>query len=43
MYLPTAAAFEEGGYEVWVSPYAPQAAGVAVQASLGLLQDLAKA
>jgi len=41
LYLPVAEAFEEGGYEVWVSPYAPEAAEVAIEASLNLLQELA--
>jgi len=41
LYLPVAEAFEQGGYEVWVSPYAPEAAGVSIEASLNLLRDLA--
>ena len=41
LYLPMPDAYEEGGYEVWVAPYAPQAAGQAVTASLDLLRELA--
>jgi hypothetical protein len=41
LYLPVAEAFEQGGYEVWVSPYAPEAADVAIEASLNLLKELA--
>ncbi len=40
LYMPTAEAFADGGYEVWVSPYAPEAADVTVNASLDLLRDL---
>ena len=40
-YLPTAEAHAEGGYEVWMSPFAPEAAGVAVEESLRLLSELA--
>ena len=39
MYLPTADAYPEG-YEVWVTPFAPEAAGLAVEASLALLEQL---
>ncbi len=40
-YLPTAEAFEEGGYEVWMSPFDPSAAILAVEQSLELLRNLA--
>jgi|GEM_PF-117682 len=39
-YMPTAAAYEEGGYEVWMAPFAPQAAGITVAESLKLLREL---
>ncbi len=39
-YLPTAEAYPLGGYEVEVSPFAPEAAGEIVEASLALLDDL---
>jgi hypothetical protein len=39
-YLPTAEAYAEGGYEVWMTPFAPEAAQVAVEASLALLHEL---
>ena len=39
-YLPTAEAYPLGGYEVEVSPFAPEAAGEIVEASLALLEDL---
>lgn len=41
-YMPAAYAFEEGGYEVWMSPFAPEAAAKTVEASLELLQELNK-
>jgi neutral ceramidase len=40
LYLPVAAAYEEGGYEVWMTPFSPQAAGIAVEESLKLLHQL---
>lgn len=40
LYLPVAAAYEEGGYEVWMTPFSPQAAGIAVEESLKLLRHL---
>lgn len=40
-YLPTAEAYDEGGYEVWITPYAPEAAQVAIDESIKLLKDLA--
>ena len=39
-YLPVAAAYPEGGYEIWVTPFAPEAAEQVVQASLELLAEL---
>jgi hypothetical protein len=41
-YLPTARAYEEGGYEVWMTPFAPEAAEITVKESLSLLQQLAE-
>jgi hypothetical protein len=41
-YLPTAHAYEEGGYEVWMTPFAPEAAEVTVRESLALLRQLAQ-
>ena len=40
LYLPMPYAYDEGGYEVWVSPYAPEAADVAITASIDLLNEL---
>jgi hypothetical protein len=40
LYLPVAAAYEEGGYEVWMTPFSPEAASVAVEESLNLLRNL---
>ncbi len=40
-YMPIAAAFEEGGYEVEISPFAPQAAGIVVHEGLEMLRELA--
>jgi neutral ceramidase len=39
-YLPVASAYPEGGYEIWVTPFAPAAAELAIQASLDLLEEL---
>lgn len=39
-YLPTADAYPEGGYEVWMSPFTPEAARVAVEESIRLLNEL---
>jgi neutral ceramidase len=39
-YLPTAEAYPEGGYEIWVTPFAPEAAGIVVEAGLDLLAEL---
>lgn len=40
-YLPTPEAYEEGGYEVWNTAFAPQAADLAVEQSISLLNELA--
>jgi len=40
LYLPVAAAYEEGGYEVWMTPFSPEAAGITVAESLKLLGQL---
>ena len=39
-YMAMPYAFEEGGYELWVCPFAPEAADVAVETSLALLREL---
>ena len=39
-YMAMPYAFEEGGYEVWMCPFAPEAAGVAIDESLTLLNEL---
>jgi len=39
-YLPTAEAFEEGGYEIGASFYSPAAAGVLVQEVVRFLEDV---
>lgn len=39
-YMPTADEYAHGGYEVEMSPYAPAAAGMVVEASLELLAKL---
>jgi hypothetical protein len=39
-YLPIRSAYDEGGYEVWMTPFAPEAADVAIQESIELLQAL---
>jgi len=40
-YLPTRAAFSEGGYEVWASLYSAEAAGIVVAEAASLLRELA--
>lgn len=40
-YLPVASAYPEGGYEVWVTPFAPEAAAQAAAAGAELLAALA--
>ncbi len=39
-YLATAAAFEEGGYEVNISPFRPDAAEILIARSIALLKEL---
>jgi hypothetical protein len=39
-YMPMPYAYEEGGYEVWMSPFAPQAAEMTMNASVRLLEEL---
>lgn len=39
-YLPTSAAYDEGGYEVWNTPFAPTAAPIVIEESLALLNEL---
>jgi neutral ceramidase len=39
-YMPVPEAYEEGGYEVWMTPFAPEAAGKVVEASITLLNEL---
>lgn len=39
MYMPTADAYPEG-YEVWMTPFAPEAAGLTVEEALALLSEL---
>jgi hypothetical protein len=40
-YLPTRQAFDEGGYEIGASPFAPEAAETLVNESVRLLQEMA--
>lgn len=39
-YMPMPYAYEEGGYEVWMSPFAPEAAEKTIGASIELLEAL---
>jgi hypothetical protein len=39
MYMPTADAYPEG-YEVWMTPFAPEAAGLTIEEALALLTEL---
>ncbi|NJN17753.1 MAG: hypothetical protein HC822_16525 [Oscillochloris sp.] len=39
-YIPTADAYPLGGYEIEITPFAPEAADILVDASLALLRDL---
>jgi hypothetical protein len=39
-YMPDAKAYQEGGHEVWVTPYAPEAAGITVEKSLEIISEL---
>ena len=40
-YIPTADAYPLGGYEIEITPFAPEAAAMVVEQSLALLRDLA--
>ncbi len=40
-YLPVRSAYEEGGYEVEVSPFSPEAADIVVKEGLQMLRELA--
>jgi neutral ceramidase len=40
-YIPTRQAFEEGGYEIDASPFAPGAAEMLAEESLGMLREMA--
>lgn len=40
-YMPMAYAYEEGGYEVWMSPFAPEAADKTIETSIELLNEIA--
>ena len=39
--MPVRAAYSQGGYEVWMTPFAPEAAETTVEKSLELLRALA--
>jgi hypothetical protein len=39
-YLPTSEAYEEGGYEVWITPFARESAAMVVDEAAGLLNEL---
>jgi len=39
-YLPVPAAYDQGGYEVWMTPFAPEAAGLVVEESVTLLNEI---
>lgn len=41
-YLPVASAYPEGGYEIWVTPFAPEAAALVAEAGADLLASLAR-
>jgi hypothetical protein len=41
-YLPTAKAFEEGGYEPRTSPFTPQAESDLTQAAIATLRELSR-
>lgn len=40
-YMPVRSAYEEGGYEVWMTPFAPETAEITVAKSLEMLRELA--
>ena len=42
LYLPTAPAYLEGGYEVWMAPFSPEVAGMVVEESVRLLEDICR-
>ncbi len=39
-YMAMPYAYDEGGYEVWMTPFAPETPGIVVAESLKLLQEL---
>lgn len=39
-YMPVPEAYDEGGYEVWMTPFAPEAASIVVKESVTLLNEL---
>ena len=41
-YMAMPYAFEEGGYELWMCPFAPEAAGLAVRESVRMLEELTR-
>ena len=41
-YLPDAAAYQEGGYEIEATPFRPEAAGVVVAEALATLREMAE-
>ncbi len=41
-YLPVASAYPEGGYEIWVTPFAPEAAALVAEAGADLLAALVR-
>ncbi len=42
-YMPVPEAYEEGGYEVWMTPFAPEAAGIVVEESIAMLNEVNRA
>jgi hypothetical protein len=40
-YMPVPEAYPEGGYEVEISPFSPDAAGMVVEETLAMLRELA--
>jgi hypothetical protein len=39
-YMSIPEAYDEGGYEVWMTPFAPEASGIVVEESVKLLNEL---
>jgi hypothetical protein len=39
-YMPVPEAYDEGGYEVWMTPFAPEAATIVVEESITMLNEL---